>query len=115
MVGVTPLNPDTIRESFAVIREIVQGSDHPHAVELVNTLERRLILDESVLAMQARLDEATDLHSVHVDRYDEFQRRTAARQRFLCEPDESCRDGEPSDDEIYFPSYVGTDGPTEAA
>lgn len=57
--GMTPLSPATIRESFGVLRDIVNASDHPEAVELVDMFERRLILDESLLAMQDRIDQAT--------------------------------------------------------
>ncbi len=55
----TPLAPETIRESFQVIRDIIAASPHPEANELVDMFERRLILDESLLAMQARIEEVT--------------------------------------------------------
>lgn len=66
-------------------------------------------------AMADSIPAEEQMHSVHADRYAEFERRAEARRLFLCDPDESCRDGAPTDDEIYSPAYVGEEGPTKAA
>ncbi len=52
----TPLDPDKVRESFALIRAHTPEMLH----ELVEALEARLLRDEAFLEMQARIDCITE-------------------------------------------------------
>lgn len=68
----TTLTAQEVREAFEIIRQLVP----PFAVDLVDVLERRLILDESWLAMQ-------DRYQLHRDTSGDDRKDLEAVERML--------------------------------
>ena len=48
-----PLTPDEVRDAFQLIRD----QSAPLVHELIDMLERRVLLDEAMLAMRSRVDD----------------------------------------------------------